>query len=144
GDQIPHSRVDHHDYSAAVRRLRDRPSLLDGIFPGVDGDYLLPVRLHHRYLGRWLGEAADRPRADRHAAGLPRWQLLLHRNAAAAVAEDHAVQPGGVPDQRLPLELLWRFRCERGGQPGHDFGLSGAVPGVDRVDIQNGVSVEEL
>src|SRR5690606_40892700 len=54
GDQIPHSRVDHPDYSAAVRRLRDRPSLLDGIFPGVDGDYLLPVRLHHRYLGRWL------------------------------------------------------------------------------------------
>ena len=39
-------------------------------------------------------------------ADLPGRQLLLHRHAAAGLAHGDAVQPGGLPDQRLPLELL--------------------------------------
>ena len=40
------------------------------------------------------------------AAHLPGRQLLLDLDAAADLAEDHAVQPGGLPGERLPLELL--------------------------------------
>ena len=45
--------------------------------PGADRDHLQPVRLHHRHLGGRLREAADRAAADRHAADLPRRQLLF-------------------------------------------------------------------
>jgi hypothetical protein len=48
---------------------------------------LQPVRLHHRHLGRRLREAAGHPAADRHAAHLPRRQLLLDRHAAAILAD---------------------------------------------------------
>ena len=41
-----------------------------------------------------------------HAAHLPRRRVLFDRHAAAGVAHGHAVQPGRLPDQRLPLELL--------------------------------------
>ena len=68
------------------------------------------------------------PHADRHAADLPRRQLLLDQHAAAALAEDHAVQPGGLPDQRLPLELLRHLRRERRRQPRHDARVPAAVP----------------
>src|SRR5690606_4933703 len=116
----------------------------DGAVPGADGDHLLPVRLHHRHLGRWLGKAADRPGVDRHPAGVPWWQLLLHRNAAAAMAEGHPVQPCGVPDQWLPLEFLRRLGHQRRHQPGDDPWLSRRLPAGGVVDIQDGVSVEEL
>ena len=48
------------------------------------------------------------PADGRHAADLPRRRVLLDQHAAAGLAEGHAVQSGGVPDQRLALELLRR------------------------------------
>ena len=80
--------------------------------PGADRGDVQPVRLHHRHLGRRLREAAARAAADRHAADLPRRQLLLDRHAAAVLADGHAVQSGRLPDQRLSLELL-RHRRRR-------------------------------
>ena len=69
------------------------------------------------------------PADGRHAADLSGRRVLFHQHAAAAVAEDRPVQPGGLPDQRLPLELLRRGRRERRHQRGGHPGLPGAVPG---------------
>ena len=91
--------------------------VLDARLPGADRGHLQPVRLHHRHLGRRLREAAARPAADHHAADLPRRQLLLDRHAAAVLAERHAVQPGRLSGQRLPLELLRHRRRQRRRQP---------------------------
>jgi ABC-type multidrug transport system permease subunit len=57
-------------------------------------------------------------------------QLLLDQHAAADLAEDHPVQPGGLSDQRIPLELLRRGRRQCGHQRGGHPGLPGAVPGA--------------
>src|SRR3546814_11574036 len=48
---------------------------------------------------------------------------------------DHPVQPGGVPDQRLPLELLRRVGRERGDQRRGDPRLPRAVPAGRVVDL---------
>src|SRR3546814_6404256 len=78
------------DDSASVCPLRDRASVLDAGISAVDGDHVQPVRLHHRHLGRWLREAADRAADDRHTTDLPRRQLLLDQHAAAAMrSEEH-------------------------------------------------------
>ena len=46
-----------------------------------------------------------------------------HRHVAARLAHGGPVQPGRLPDQRLPLELL-RHRRRRGRhQPGPTFGF---------------------
>ena len=58
-------------------------------------------------------------------------------DAAAALADDHAVQSGGLPGQRLPLELLRRLGRGRGPQPGHDRRVPGPVPDDDLVDVQD-------
>src|SRR3546814_15627820 len=55
-------------------------------------------------------------------------RVLFDQHAAAGVAEDHPVQPCGVPDQRLPLELLRRVGRERGDQRRGDPRLPRAVP----------------
>ena len=124
GDQVDHARPDHPGHGGAVRAAADRASGVDAAVPGADGGDLQPVRLHHRHLGRRLREAADRAAADRHAADLPRRQLLLDRHAAAVLADGHAVQPGGLPGQRLPLELLRHRRRGRRRQPGDDAACS--------------------
>jgi hypothetical protein len=70
-------------------------------------------------IGVWadrLPEAADRADAGGHAADLPGRQLLFDQHAAADLAEDHPVQPGGLSGQRLPLELLRRVGPEPRGQ----------------------------
>jgi ABC-2 type transport system permease protein len=72
-------------------------------------------------LGRRLREAAGGAAADRHAAHVPRRQLLLDRDAAAVLADRRAVQPGGLPGQRLPLELLRRGRRQPRAEPGDDL-----------------------
>ena len=46
--------------------------------------------------------------------------LLLDHHAAAALAEDHPLQPGGLPDLRLPLGLLRHRRRRRRPQPRRD------------------------
>ena len=46
------------------------------------------------------------PTAHHHAAHLPRRHVLFDQPPAAVLAHGDAVQPAGLPDQRLPLELL--------------------------------------
>ena len=79
--------LDHPGHRRAVRAAAYRAPGLDGAVPRADGGYLQPVRLHHRHLGRRLREAAAGAAADRHAAHLPRRQLLLDRHAAAVLAD---------------------------------------------------------
>ena len=123
----------------------DRPSGLDAVVPGA----------HHRrpsaccgfIIGIWADgfEKLQICAAPDHlAAHLPGRQLLLHQRAAAGLADRHLVQSGGVPHQRLPLELLRGLRRERGGEPGHDGAVFGRVPGDGVVDFQDGVPAEEL
>ena len=52
--------------------------------------------------------------------------------------------PAGLSDQRLPLELLRHRRRERRAEPRHDAAVPGAVPGGRVVDLQDGLSAEEL
>ena len=87
---------------------------------------LQPARLHHRHLGRRFREAAGRAAAGHHAADLPRRQLLFDQRAAAGLADRHAVQSGGLSDQRLPLELLRRRRRRGRHQPRDDPVFLGA------------------
>jgi hypothetical protein len=54
------------------------------------------------------------------------------------------VQPGGLPGQRLPLELLRCGRRRRGLQPGHDAAVPAGVPGWRGLDLQDRLPVEEL
>jgi hypothetical protein len=99
---------------------------------------------HHRDLGRWLRETAVHPDLDRDAPHLPGRQFLFHRHAAAVLAEGHLVQPGGLPDQRIPVELLWRGRRQRGHQPGHDAVVHDAVHGGGGVHVQDRLPTQEL
>ena len=85
---------------------------LDARLPRAHLHQLQPVRLHHRHLGEELRAAAAGADADHHAAGLPRRQLLLDLHAAAGLADDHPLQPGGLPGLRLPLVVL-RHRRRR-------------------------------
>ncbi len=110
--------------------------------PRPHGGHVQPVRLHHRPVGRRLPEAADRPADGRHAAHLPRRRVLLDQDAAAGMADDHAVQSGRLPDQRLPLELLRPGRRQRRGQRGHDDGVPGRVPGRRRLGVQDRLQAE--
>jgi len=55
--------------------------------------------------GRKASKAAGGPAARHHAAELFGRQLLLDRCVAAALAEDRAVQPDRLSDQRL----RWSF-----------------------------------
>ncbi len=71
-------------------------------------------------------------------------QLLFDQHAAAAVAEDHAVQPGGLSGQRLPLELLRQRRRRCRHQRGHDLRLPAAVPGRRDVDLSHRLPAEGL
>ena len=68
--------------------LHDRaPARVMLALHGADRGDLQPVRLHHRHLGRWLREAADRAAPHHHAAHLPRRQLLFDPHAAAILAD---------------------------------------------------------
>ena len=98
-------------------------------------------------IGIWaqgLRAAAVHPDADHNAADLSRRRLLFHRHAAAGLAHGHLVQPGGLSDQRLSLELLRNVRRERGGEPGDDPGIFCDLPGGGGMDFQDGISAEEL
>src|SRR5262249_22043531 len=85
-----------------------------------------------RAVGGQLPEAADHPADGGDPADLSRRRVLLDRHAAAVLAQGHAVQPGGVPDLRHPLELLRHLGCLVGGELRRDAGLPRAVPGVAR------------
>ena len=101
----------HHPRDRLVLRADHDPApALDGCVHADDGRDLQPVRLHRRHLGQELGADAAHPDADRDAADLPRRRVLLDRHAAARLAHGDAVQPGRLPDQRVPLELLRQVR----------------------------------
>ena len=55
-----------------------------------------------------------------------------------------AVQSGRLSGQRLSLEFLQRIRCQRRDQPRHDAGVPGRMPGDCRLDIQDGLSAEDV
>ena len=74
-------------------------------------------------IGIWAPElraVAAGPVADHHAADLSGRVVLLHHHAATGLAEDHPVQPGGLPGLGIPLVVLravgtlrWAGRCWR-------------------------------
>jgi hypothetical protein len=112
--------------------------------PGADLGDLQPVRLHHRRLGQRVRAAADDPDAGGDAPDLPRRVLLFDRHAAAGLADDHPVQPGGLSDLGLPLDLLRGRRRGVGLQRAGDARLPRGLPGRRRLDLQDGLSAEEL
>ena len=54
------------------------------------------------------------------------------------------VQPGRLPDQRLPLELLRDRRRQRRRQPRHDAGVPRRSADRGVVDLQDRLPAEEL
>ena len=126
--QVLHHRPRHLRHRAPLRDAAGPPPRGDARLSGAHLPQLQPLRLHHRHLGEEL-RAAPAGAAARHlAAGLPRRQLLLDHHAAAALAEDHPVQPGGLPDLRLPLGLLRHRRRRRRPQPRRDRALHADLP----------------
>src|SRR5581483_10180932 len=77
-------------------------------------------------------------------ADLPRRHVLFGERAAAALAEDRAVQSGRLSHQRLPLELLRGLRCEPRRQPRHDALLPGDLPRHRVVDLPHRLQAEEV
>ncbi len=142
--EVDHPRSDHLGDVLPVRAAAHRAPVLDAHLPGVDGGDLQPARLHHRHLGRQFRAIADRAAADHHAADVPRRYVLFDQCAAAALAEDRAVQPGGLSGERLPLELLRDCRREPCRQPRHDAGVSGHLSRHRVVDLQDRLPAEEL
>src|SRR5262245_29010749 len=117
---------------------------MDGGVPDPHRRNVQPVRLHHWHLGGWLREAPGHSIAGDHPADIPWRQLLLSQSAAADLAGNQLVQSYGVPDQRISMELLRRFRCEYRHKPGYDALVSCAVPADRVVDLPHWVSAEEL
>src|SRR5439155_5840418 len=116
----------------------------DDPLPRADLGNLQLDRLHHRYLVGRLREAPSHTAPHHHAAHLSRRQLLLHRHAAALLADGVALQPRGLPGERIPLELLRPRRRERGAEPRHDRGVSRGVARGGGVDLQDRLPAEEL
>ncbi len=111
--------------AALLVPLRIEHPCVDDPVPRADLGDVQPVRLHHRHLGRRFREAPVHPAPHHHAADLSRRQLLLHRHAAALLADGLPVQSRGLSRQRLPLELLRDRRRERRREPRHDRRLPG-------------------
>ena len=65
-------------------------------------------------------------------------------DAAAGLADDHAVQSGRLSDQRLPLELLRGLRRERRAQSRHDVGIPRRLPRRRVVDFPHGLPAQGL
>jgi ABC-2 type transport system permease protein len=62
---------------------------------------------------------------------------LTFLGGAFYLAEDHSLQPGRLPHQRLPLELLRGFRRRRRREHCRHAGLPGSVPRDRKLDIQD-------
>jgi ABC-2 type transport system permease protein len=60
------------------------------------------------------------------------------------MAHGQPVQSRRLSGQRLPLELLWPWRCQRRGQPGLHGLLHGGVSGRALVDFPHGLASEAL
>ena len=104
----------HHSvHGAAVRPILRGPPAVDDGFSGADLGHFQLLRISHRPVGRWLEKLQIAPMYDRDAADVPGRQLLFDQHVAAGVAEGCLVQPGGLPGERLSLELLRRLRRQR-------------------------------
>ena len=106
GDEVDHSRTHHPRHGRAVRAFPHRAPVLMLAF-------LVLTAVTFSLFGFIIGIWADGfeklqiiPLLDHHAADVPGRHVLLREDAAAVLADGHAVQPGRVPDQRIPLELL--------------------------------------
>jgi ABC-2 type transport system permease protein len=64
---------------------------------------------------------------------------FYHQGPAAGLADGRAVQPGRLPHQRLPLELLRHIGRQRCREPRHDGAVPRRVPRGGVVDFQHGV-----
>ena len=53
-------------------------------------------------------------------------------------------QSGCLPDQRFPLELLWKCRRRRRHQPRDDAGIPIALPCRGVADLYDGIPAQEL
>src|SRR6185503_12817259 len=142
--EVRAARPHHPRDSLVLRAGHDPASVLDGGLHAADGDHVQPVRLHRRDLGEELGADAARADADRDADDLPRRRVLLDRHAAAGLAHGHAVQPGRVPDQRLPLELLRDVRRRRRHEPPDDALLHARLRRRHRMDVPDRVPPEAV
>ena len=81
---------------------------------------------------------------DSHAFDFPRRHILPNQRVAAVLANGHAVQPAGLFDLGLPLELFrHRRRACRTERGRHAF-VSRAVHGDRFLVFQNRLSAEEL
>ena len=74
-----------------------------------------------------------------HAADVSWRRLLFDRHAAADLAHGHAIQPGGLSDQRFSLELLRIVRRRRGSELGDDPGFFHGLPGPGLVGLPDRV-----
>jgi hypothetical protein len=60
------------------------------------------------------------------------------------LANDNASQSRRLSGQRVSLELLREFRCERWRKPQHDHGLPDPLPGYSVVDLQDRIPAQNL
>ena len=79
--------------------------------------------------GRELRTTAAGSAAGHHAAGVSGRLVLLDLDAAARLADGHAVQPGGLPDFGLSLVVLRAGGCA-GGAESHGHRASRASASV--------------
>src|SRR5262249_9515182 len=117
---------------------------MEGAFPHPHRRNVQSIWIHHWHLGGWLREAPGHSVAGDHAADIPRRQLLLGQSSATDLAGHQLVQSRDVPDKRISMELLRRFRCQHWHKPGYDAAVSSAVPINRVVDLSHWVSAEEL
>ena len=86
-------------------------------------------------MGGWIRKAASRAALDHHAANVSRRHVLLDQSIASGLADGRVVQSGGLPDQRLPLELLRNGRRERRLELGDDRPVPRRLPGDGVGDV---------
>ena len=65
-------------------------------------------------------------------------------HAAARLADRHAVQSGGLPDQRFSLEFFRSLRCQRRTESVHGAGVPRHLPADRVVDVQDRLSIEAI
>ena len=113
-------------------------------FSGSHRSDLLPVRIHHRHLGRRLREAPDHSASHHHAAHLPRRDVLFDRRAAAFWRTVTLFNP------IVYLVSGFRWSFYESADVGVELSLAmtlaflGAVHRRHLVDLQDRLSAEEL
>ncbi len=110
------------------------------LFLCPDRHHFQSLRFHPGRVGRQLGKTRDRADADHYAADISWRQLLFDQYAASSVANGHVIQPRGLPDQRISLELLRERGCVRGTESDNDRRLSRRLYSCGLVDIQDRLS----